>query len=125
MHHLPERTKTLKSIKKCISQNGWIVMFEPNNDAFFRKILLSIRGILKIYTDDEVFIGTKALEKELKLSGFESIQFEYQNLQYQIQPHHNLTFRLFLYVYRIYSWIIPPNRFTASFFTCYAKLREK
>jgi ubiquinone/menaquinone biosynthesis C-methylase UbiE len=114
LHHLPDLPLTFKNSKSILKNGGRFCAFEPNKDAWYRKVLLPLRKILNIYTEDEVFLSPKVLMKQMEYAGFSNVRVEYVSPQYSINGR-SLLIKVMIRIYGFFAFI-NKGRLGSSFF---------
>ena len=83
LHHLPRYDKTLADSIRILRPGGCFFCFEPNDRAWYRapmRFLRSkkfVRDIIKIYSEDEVYLDPDEISDAMRDAGFEDIHVDY------------------------------------------------
>lgn len=77
LHHLPDLDTTLKNVYRLLKPGGVFFCYEPNNDCWYRRPMLWMRDILKLYTEDERFLSPKDVSEIMRRSGLVDLKLEF------------------------------------------------
>ncbi len=77
LHHIPRRDLLVRACFQKLRTGGFFVCFEPNKNCWYRKPMLYLRDVLKIYTDDEVFLAPEEIDESVARAGFRSSQIAF------------------------------------------------
>ncbi len=114
LHHLTNITATLQNAHKLLRVGGTFMAFEPNKDCWYRLFMLPLRRLLKIYTEDEIFLSPGYLHKEMASAHFENITIDYVTPDYNPSRLSMLN-KILAGCMKIASSLIP-GRLGQSFF---------
>ncbi|MDH5506895.1 MAG: methyltransferase domain-containing protein [Anaerolineae bacterium] len=89
LHHLPDMEKSIRDAYRLLRPGGRFICFEPNAECWYRKPSLSIKRLLKIYTEDERFLYPDEVISPMEKTGFVSIETQYMTPEYH--PKHLKT----------------------------------
>ncbi|MBS3119040.1 class I SAM-dependent methyltransferase [Candidatus Woesearchaeota archaeon] len=116
LHHLPRLDSCLLGSYKILKAEGKFICFEPNADCFYRFIMLKLRGLLGLYTEDEVFLNPLAITGKLNSIGFKNVKIKYVTPSYKLK-HIGILYPLFIIMKLIA--LLPGRRFQSFFIiTC-------
>lgn len=117
LHHLSQLELSVLHSYRVLKNKGTYVCFEPNNDAWYRFLMLRLRNVLGIYTEDETFLKPQKIIALLQKMGFRDINISYITPTYSFANRWHL-FPLFCAM-KLFSFI--PGRYMQSFFIIVAK----
>jgi ubiquinone/menaquinone biosynthesis C-methylase UbiE len=77
LHHIPDEAKVMRSAYKLLRPNGVFAAFEPNADCWYRKPMLRMKRLLKLYTEDERFLHPADIYQEMEKAQYKKIELKY------------------------------------------------
>jgi ubiquinone/menaquinone biosynthesis C-methylase UbiE len=82
LHHVPNENLAVQKAYDLLRPGGVFIAFEPNASCWYRKPMLKIKNLLKLYTQDERFLHPDDLHKKMELAGFVEIETRYRTPEY-------------------------------------------
>ena len=82
LHHLPNKEKAIQNGYRVLRPGGQLIAFEPNASCWYRKPMLGLKNILKLYTEDERFLYPEEIKDEMENAGFSNIEIKYLTPEY-------------------------------------------
>jgi ubiquinone/menaquinone biosynthesis C-methylase UbiE len=73
LHHLPHYDRSIAHACRVLRPGGTFVCLEPNKRAWYRFPMWLLRDYIGIYTEDEVFLDSRAVAAELRRNGFTTL----------------------------------------------------
>jgi SAM-dependent methyltransferase len=89
LHHLPNEGEAIQNAFNVLREDGVFIAFEPNARCWYRKPMLSLKHILKLYTEDERFLVPDDILRKMSVAGFRDIEIKYSTPEYN--PDHLKT----------------------------------
>jgi len=88
LHHLPDMKKALAGAFRVLRPGGCFFCFEPNDRAWYRGVMRFlrdrelIRKMIKIYSDDEVYLDPEKVTEELIAAGFTDVRVDFMTARF-------------------------------------------
>jgi ubiquinone/menaquinone biosynthesis C-methylase UbiE len=82
LHHLPDEVRAVRNGYNLLRTGGSFVAFEPNLDCWYRKPMLKLKNLLKLYTEDERFLSPQDVYQAMETVGFKNIQTKFETPEY-------------------------------------------
>lgn len=82
LHHLANISRAIQNGYRVLRPGGQFVAFEPNASCWYRKPMLRIKNILKLYTEDEKFLYPEDVKDYMAKTGFCDIEIIFLTPEY-------------------------------------------
>lgn len=115
LHHLSHYDSAIRNAFRLLRDGGRFVCFEPNDKCWYRQLMKPMRKLIRIYTDDEVFLDPDEIREQLGKAGFGEIKTQYLTPRYDDEFLSGL-FNKFLARVMYLASAFSPNRKWQSFF---------
>jgi ubiquinone/menaquinone biosynthesis C-methylase UbiE len=86
LHHLPNLERAIVASERMLKPGGSFIAFEPNAKCWYRKPMLPLKKLLKLYTDDERFLEPQQVHQTMDECGFRKTRIDYVTPEYN--PEH-------------------------------------
>lgn len=83
LHHLPKMRQSLEEAFRVLRPGGSYFCFEPNDRAWYRAPMRflrnqkAVRDLIKIYSEDEVYLDSGKVAEQARAAGFDDIQVNF------------------------------------------------
>lgn len=119
LHHLPDYPAAVRQAYAALRPGGRFVCLEPSRDAWYRRPMEYLRDFIGIYSEDEVFLESRAVTETLARAGFSDVHTDF------LTPRFSKTFltpRNRLLAGMLYAGAaLGTGRLTQSFFLMSAR----
>ncbi len=88
LHHLPQMDKSLEGALRVLRPGGCFFCFEPNDRAWYRAPMRFLRDrkfvrkMVKIYSDDEVYLDPDKVTAAARAAGFDDIRVDFMTARF-------------------------------------------
>jgi ubiquinone/menaquinone biosynthesis C-methylase UbiE len=82
LHHLPDEVRAIRNAYTLLRPGGIFMAFEPNLNCWYRKPMLNLKNLLKLYTEDERFLSPLDVHQAMETTGFDNIQTKFETPEY-------------------------------------------
>jgi len=115
LHHLANLSRAIQSGYRVLRPGGQFIAFEPNASCWYRKPMLRIKNILKLYTQDEKFLYPEDIKGYMARIGFCDIEIKFLTPEYN-PDHLKSSLNKMLSHLMMIAALINRGRYWQSFF---------
>ena len=115
MHHVPNVERAIEASKRILRSGGIFVAFEPNNECWYRRPMLPLKNLLRLYTDDERFLRPSEVLRMMDERGFREVKIAYTSPEYNPEHLSSTVNKLLAKFIHIASSMSPEPRWQTFF----------